>query len=245
MCRGPARLRVATNGGSFGVSDSVILDAAGPSGRIVAFTGNDGTAGASAAVVQLTQSLTGEVRTHIGRGSVGATIANWQIHSGAFDNNYFGASPSTGQLYVCGTGTNNTQPFHYWIGFDSYPLMDATPTGSIVRTAVSNLPCAPYTEIFNPNLDLGGVAGHQDLLISGLMGGGGNGFIITNDISSGSIASSLNFVTYPGGISGTVIDNVSTSGQASSIYFTTQGAVTVGTCSASRCAVKLTQADLQ
>src|SRR5437868_14408706 len=109
----------------------------------------------------------------------------------------------------------------------------------------------PYTtlfrsELFNPNITLTGGAGHHDLLISGLMGAGADGFIITNDISTGSIitgqATSLN---YPGGISGVIVDNVSSAAQASSVYFSTQGPVTVGTCAASRCAVKLTQLGLQ
>src|SRR5437868_9789501 len=74
----------------------------------------------------------------------------------------------------------------------------------------------PYTtlfrsELFNPNITLTGGAGHHDLLISGLMGAGADGFIITNDISTGSIitgqATSLN---YPGGISGVIVDRKST-----------------------------------
>ena len=34
---------------------------------------------------------------------------------------------------------------------------------------------------------LTGGAGHHDLLVSGLVGAGGNGFVITNDISTGAI----------------------------------------------------------
>lgn len=41
------------NGGSFGIPDSVILDSSGVSQRIFAFSGNDGTAGASAVVAQV------------------------------------------------------------------------------------------------------------------------------------------------------------------------------------------------
>jgi hypothetical protein len=83
------------------------------------------------------------------------------------------------------------------------------------------------------------------LLISGLVGAGGNGWVITNDISTGSIPAGLNTVNYPGGISGTIIDNVSTQAQASSVYFSTQGVVNVGTCVNSRCAIKLSQLNLQ
>jgi hypothetical protein len=232
------------SGGSFGIPDSVIMDSSGTSQRIFAFSGNDGTAGASAVVAQLRMDLTGLVRTHVGLGSVGSATTNVDIHSGTFDNKYFGAAPNTGELFVCGTGPGNTNPYHYWIGFTSYPVMNATPTGSIARSPTApGLACSPYSEIFNPNINLGG--NDHDLLISSLMGAGTNGQIITNDISSGAIAIGLSNVNYPGGVSGVVVDNVSTSGQASSVYFSTQGVVNVGSCTNARCAVKLTQLALQ
>jgi hypothetical protein len=232
------------SGGSFGIPDSVIMDSSGASQRIFAFSGNDGTAGASAVVAQLRMDLTGLVRTHVGLGSVGNATTNVDIHSGTFDNKYFGAAPNTGELFVCGTGPGNTNPYHYWIGFTAYPVMNATPTGSIARNPTApGLACSPYSEIFNPNINLGG--NDHDLLISGLMGAGTNGQIITNDISSGAIAIGLSNVSYPGGVSGVVVDNVSTSGQASSVYFSTQGVVNVGSCTNARCAVKLTQLALQ
>jgi hypothetical protein len=233
------------SGGSFGIPDSVIMDSSGASQRIFAFSGNDGTAGASAVVAQLRMDLTGLVRTHVGLGSVGNTTTNVDIHSGTFDNKYFGATPNTGELFVCGTGPANTNPFHYWIGFTSYPVMNATPTGSIARNpTAAGLACSPFTEIFNPNIDLGG--GDHDLLISGLMGAGTNGRIITNDISTGAITIGLSNQIYDGGISGVVVDNVSTAGQASSVYFSTQGVIAnQGGCVNARCAVKLTQLTLQ
>jgi hypothetical protein len=221
------------------------MDSSNASQRIFAFSGNDGTAGASAVVAQLKFDLTGLVRVHVGLGSVGATIANWNIHTGAFDNTYFGATPSSGHLFLCGTGAADTQPFHYWIGFSAYPTMDAAPAGSLFRIMVADVPCSPYTELYNPNITLRGGAGHHDLLVSGLMGAGANGLILTNDISTGQIINGqATSVNYPGGVSGIIIDNVSASAQASSVYFSTQGAVSVGTCAASRCAVKLTQLNL-
>ena len=214
--------------------------------RIFAFSGNDGTAGASAVVAQLKFDLSGLVRTHVGLGSVGNATTNVDIHTGAFDNNYFGATPTTGELFLCGTGPANTNPYHYWIGFTSYPIMNAAPTGSIARSpSAAGLACSPFTEFYNPNINLSGNATHHDLLISGLMGAGANGQIITNDISSGAITAGLSNVSYGGGVSGVVVDNVSTSAQASSVYFTTQGVVNVGTCANARCAVKLTQLALQ
>ena len=230
-------------GSAYGIPDSVILDSS--SQRIYAFSGNDGTAGASATVVQISFTLTNAVRVHIGLGSVGTTTGGVDLHTGAFDNDYWSATPSSGHLFVCGTGPSDTTPYHYWIGFTSYPVMNSTPTGSLQRYTTAGLPCAPAAEIYNPNINLGGTAGDHDLLIGGLVGANGNGWIITNDISSGAVPAGLNTVNYPGGISGVTVDNTSTSAQASSVYFSTQGSVNVGTCNNNRCAVKLTQSGLQ
>lgn len=234
----------AASGGSFGIPDSVILDSS--AGKVFAFSGNDGMNPSSAVVAQLNEDLTGVVRAHIGRGSRANTTSNVDIHTGAFDNGYFGATPNTGELFVCGTGANNTNPFHYWIGFTAYPLMNANPTGSLARSpSFAGLECSPYTEFYNPNINLSGDATHHDLLVSGLMADTPNGYIITNDISDGSVPGGLSNVQYDGGVSGIIVDNSSTAAQASSVYFSTQGVVTVGTCVNSRCAVKLTQSSLQ
>jgi len=236
----------AANGGSFGIPDSVIMDSSSNSQSIFAFSGNDGTSGTSAVVAQLKMDLTGLVRVHVGLGSVGRTIPNWNIHSGAFDNTYFGATPSGGHLFLCGTDTGTTQPFHYWIGFSAYPTMDSAPSGSLFRVMVADIPCSPYTELFNPNITLKGGAGHHDFLVSGLMQPAPNGQILVNDISTGAIINGqATSATYPGGVSGVIVDNTSTAGQASSVYFSTQGVVNVGSCNNQRCAVKLTQLNLQ
>ena len=124
--------------------------------------------------------------------------------------------------------------------------MDSAPSGSLFRVTVADIPCSPYTELFNPNITLKGGAGHHDLLVSGLMGSGTNGLILVNDISTGAIINGqATSVNYPGGVSGIIVDNTSTQGQASSVYFSTQGVVTVGSCNNARCAVKLTQQNLQ
>ena len=225
-------------GTAFGIPDSVIIDSSSAAEKVFVFTGNDGTAGAASTVVQMNLDLTGIVRVHVGQGGV-------DMHSGTFDDPYFGNNPSTGELFLCGTGPTDTTPYHYWIGFTNYPTMDSTFTGNLQRIATANLPCAPYTEFFNPNLNLGGVTGHHDLLVSGLVGAGTNGYIITNDISTGAITAGLNNVNYPGGISGVVIDNSSAMGQNSNVYFSTLQSVNVGSCKNNRCAIKLSQASLQ
>lgn len=236
------------NGGAYGIPDSLMLDASGGSERLYAFSGNDGTAGASAVVAQFKQDLTGLVRVHIGLGSVGNTTNPVDIHTGAFDNEYWGASPqNSGHLFVCGTGPSDMTPYHYWIKFANYPVMDSTPTGSLQRLNAAGVACAPYTEFYNPNINLGGTAGHHDLLISGLVDPT-SGYIITNDISTGAVTAALNFVQYAGGISANVVDgdNV-TQTQASSIYFGTLANVSLtgGSCNNTKCALKLTQSNLQ
>jgi len=230
------------SGGSFGIPDSVILDSSGASQRIFAFSGNDGTPTASAVVAQLTMSLTGLVRTHVGLGSIGTTTTNVDVHSGAFDNNYFGATPANGRLFVCGTTTTDTAAAFSWIGFTAYPTMNSTIINSKARGTTAGNPCTPITEIFNPNVDFG--AGDHDIVISGVVGAAPNGVVRTDDISTGVITGTLSGVNYPGGVSGIIFDNVNSGGQASSVYFSTLTTSNTGTCGGNRCAVKLTQLGL-
>jgi hypothetical protein len=219
-----------------------MMDSSGGSERIFAFTGNDGTAGASAAIVQLKMDLTSPVRVHIGLGSVANTTTNVDIHTGIFDNNYFGASPKTGHLFSCGTIAGDTSAAFYWIGFTAYPTMNSATTGSIARGTTAGNPCTPLTEIYKPNINFGG--GDHDIVISGVVGASPNGVLRTDDITSGTITGTLSGVNYPGGISGVIFDNVSTSAQTSSVYFSTLTTSAVGTCGGNRCAVKLTQSGL-
>jgi hypothetical protein len=230
------------SGGSFGIPDSVILDSSGVAQRIFAFSGNDGTAGASAVVAQLRMDLSGLVRVHIGLGSVANNSSNVDVHSGAFDNNYFGATPTAGRLFMCGTIAGDTSAAFYWIGFTAYPVMNSTITGSIARGTTAGNPCTPITEIYNPNVNFGG--GDHDIVISGVVGASPNGVLRTDDITTGLITGTLSGVNYPGGVSGIIWDNASTSAQASSVYFSTLTTSTTGSCGGNRCAVKLTQLGL-
>lgn len=222
----PGRTGTGTNctarGIGYGIPDSVIVDSG--AGRIYAFSGNNGT---NAVVAQLTMSLTGEVTVPIGAGGV-------NTYSGAFDNEYWGAAPSTGELFVCGTAPTTTYPYLYWIGFTAYPTMNSAATNSVYQLDQPNVPCIPLTEFYNPNLKLGGVAADHDLLMTGLVSNTW-GYLATFDISSGS-PTLLDDVSYPGGISGIIVDNDSLDGQASSMYF---GTLTANT------AIKLTQLNLQ
>ena len=229
------------SGGSYGIPDPVLLDST--SDKIFAFSGNDGTTN-SAVVAQLNEDLTLMVKAHVGRGSRNNNTTNANLYSGAFDNDFFGATPNTGQLYLCGTSTTDTTSFLYWIGFTAYPAMNATATSSITRGTSAGVPCSPITEIYNPNVNFGN--GDHDIIISSLVGAGADGLLRTDDISTGTITGALSGLSYPGGTSGIIWDNTSTQAQASSVYFSTLGTnVNIGGCNGNiHCAVKLTQLGL-
>ena len=212
-------------GTAYGIPDSIILDASGGAQKIFAVSGNNGTSGAGAVLAQLSMNLTGKVSVALGQGGV-------NLYHGAFNNNYWGATPTSGDLFVCGTGSADTTPWIYWVGFTSYPIMNSTLAGSVTRSGPAGAPCVPFTEFYNPNINLGGVTGHHDELMGGIVAAGASGLMITDDISVLPLLQGLNDVTEAGGVSGVIIDNVSLSAQASSMYF---GTLTNHT------AVKLTQ----
>lgn len=228
------------NGGSYGLADGPQIDES--VGKVYVLSGNDGTAGASAVVSQMNLDFSDLIQARIGLGSVGNTTTNVDIHLPTFDyawdNNL-----SNAHMIICGTGTNDTTPYLYSIGFSAWPEMDSTALQGVQRIAVAGVACTPLTEVYNPNIDLGGNPNDHDMLASGLVSQT-YGAVITDDITS-EPALALNFVTYPGGISGIWWDNVTTEPQASSIYFSTLGVVNVGSCNNARCAVKLTQLNLQ
>ena len=136
--------------------------------------------------------------------SGGLSPANLEAaKTGDFDNKYFGATPTAGHLFVCGTTGADTRAAFYWIGFTAYPTMNAATTGTITRSPAAGNPCTPITEIFNPNVNFGG--GDHDIIISGVVGLNGvgftNGVLRTDDISNGVITGTLSGVNYSGGVS--------------------------------------------
>jgi hypothetical protein len=95
----------------------VLLD--GSSAKVFAFSGNDGTNNNSAVVAQLNEDLTGLVRTHVGFGSRGNITTNANLYSGAFDNDFFGATPAGS--FTCAAQVAPT-PLLFSIGLDSPPI---------------------------------------------------------------------------------------------------------------------------
>jgi hypothetical protein len=156
------------------------------------------------------------------------------VRTGTFDHNYFN-DPSSGMLYF--TGSVNFIPSLYGVGFAG-KTMNATASGPLTLTTGSPPHHAgALTEIYNPNLP-----GNPDRLFVAIGSGCANGssdgciesFDITNGFPSGILDKYITLFSGPG--DRIVVDNVSSSSQASSIYFE------IGQPGY---AVKLTQAALQ
>ena len=132
------------------------MDSSGVSQRIFAFSGNDGTAGASAVVAQLKMDLTGLVRGPRRSGQRRQRYHQRGYSHRRLRQQLLRRDSEHGRAFRVRNGAGRYQPYHYWIGFTAYPVMNATPTGSIARSpTAAGLACAPYTEIFNPNINLG------------------------------------------------------------------------------------------
>jgi hypothetical protein len=162
------------------------------------------------------------------------------VFTGALDQNYF-ISPSSGSLYFAGAA--NFHASLYSVGFTG-TIMNSVFSGPLVlSTSPTTSVPSSLTEFFDP-----GLSGSPDRLFVGIdancMNGSADGCIESLDISNGfpsAIVSSRALGTNGASlsVSGIIIDNVSSSAQASSIYFESfpQGS--------SQSAIKLTQSDLQ
>jgi hypothetical protein len=250
------------------IVDTPVVD--GTTGKVFAVNGtetaNNGT------ILQASTGLTGTVSF-----SIGGTAAGSAIYSGAFDNTYF-KSPSNniqGHMYVCGKDPGlNDGPAIYQLSFvpatGVLASVGATPLVSLVQA--SGEACSPVTEFDNPN---GGGTGMESDLIFFSFGDQANsggpipvgnscynnnlGCIVSIDVTGNPTwppAAITNAFTLPGNAagatSGIVVDNTSTSAQASSIYFSLganstgpgPGLPSCNTTPGVGCAVKLTQSGL-
>ena len=213
--------------GLAGAANAAILD--GPlvdsqNGTVFAVSSNDGT---SAVVVQADTATLAQLRRgRIGQGSTGGTNVN--LYDGAFNHNYY-TDPSTGALFLCGTGAADITPWRYFFAF-SGRVMNANPSSSSQLLPSINARCSPITGSFNPNIGATGT----DFFFWGLTADcvGTSGCVMSRTDSDVILT-----VGEPNGTSAIIIDNVSTAPQASSIYFTSQAGP--------RRAVKLTQNGLQ
>ena len=127
--------------------------------RVFAFSGNDGTNGASAVVAQLNEDLTRTGARPRGPGQPRHHHCQLGIFTPALSTTPTSAPRPAMAISSC-AAPPRTAGSRLTTGSDStaYPTMNATPDGSLLRLAVNNLACAPYTELFNPNITLSGGA---------------------------------------------------------------------------------------
>jgi hypothetical protein len=138
---------------------------------------------------------------------------------GAFDDAYY-ASGGTGNLYVCGTsGTVNA----LW----QIPIAGGVMGTPVLGPAVTTVDgaCSPITEFLNGTTDriFLSVEGNAVTAapINCVTGSGCvMSFDITNPLTWGPLKSTAATSTVTGGTSGIVIDNSSSAGGASQVYFT-------------------------
>jgi hypothetical protein len=243
---------VAVSGNAASITDAPIVDST--QGRVFAFTGNHTSAtlgGANVVQADTALSAASVTRLDVGIGR------KFNLHDGAFDDAYF-SNVATGHLYVCAnsgansgssSGANaNNQPTLKRISFNSNGTMAVVDAGTLLL-ATTGTTCSPVTEILNGTTDwmFFSVQGSGSPLACALIG----------CVISVSVPTASPF-TFPaavdaalperGGTSGIVIDNVSTAGQASSVYFSILANSNVlhscGGTSGVGCAVKATQSGL-
>ncbi len=249
-CLGSTRVAVSGNAGS--ISDAPIVDST--QGRVFSFTGNhtDAILG-GANVVQADTALSAASVTTLDVG----TGRRFNLHDGAFDDTYF-SNVATGHLYVCGNSGANSgassglvadnQPTLKRISFNSDGTMAVVDAGTLLLAAAATT-CSPVTEILNGTTDW--------MFFSVQASGSPAACAASGCVMSASVPTASPF-TFPvtvaaalperGGTSGIVIDNVSSAGQASSIYFSilknSTAALRCGGTTGVGCAVKATQAGL-
>ena len=207
------------------ILDAPIVDAS--DGTLFAISSNDGT---SAVIVQAdTATLTSLTKVRLGQGSTAGTNVN--LYDGAFDNNYFN-DPSTGTMFVCGTGAADNTPRGYTLNFTG-KILNPTPLSQTQLLTSARSRCSPISEFFNPNIGVGGTDFFFLGLTADCLGANTSGCIMARP-NPGTVIT----LNETGGTSVIITDNTSTLGQASSLYFTNQGGNPAR-------AVKLTQNGLQ
>ena len=179
--------------------------------------------GSSAALEEVDTSTLNVLATaRIGKGASGAGGTAVPLYEPAFDNNYYN-SPSTGLIHLCGTSPTDTSPWQYAFGFlgrnmkTVATVAQALPTIPVASTGAS---CTGWTEFFNSTLgtDFFFFGLTQDCTATGVTGG------CVAEITSTNTTPTT--ATLNGGPSGIVVDNYSSSREASSIYLTARGAST-------------------
>jgi hypothetical protein len=174
------------------------------------------------------------------------------MYIGTFDDSYYSSGTNSGFMYACGTHTaaGNTVNALWVIAVDA-GVMDPTTLGlgPTLTTAMSL--CSPITEFNNPNTT-------NDRIFLSVTGSpvtaspincpsAGSGCIMSFDTDSilNSASGTSAKAAETGGTSGIVIDNASSAGGASQIYFTPLADQTCPTSTGTGgCAIQASQSGL-
>jgi hypothetical protein len=227
---------------------------------VFAFSGNSGANRGKITQTNSTFNMGPNVSFDMGNTSL------FNIFKGAVDNAYFqntiGGATVTGTLFSCGPLGGGGQPELYILPFTKNAGVLSTANPPRMNTAANsrvNVPgnpgvgCGPLTEFLNGATDR--LFFSQSALSANKCpqgsGSAADGCVmmynITNPAAVGNQPTSA--VVENAGTSAIIIDNASTSPQASSVYFANQGTAScktgLGAANNSFCAVKLTQSALQ
>lgn len=229
----------ANNAIPTGVREAPIVDSAAQ--RVYAFVDSSiaSTCGAECkSVFQLPIPLVAGgsgTQANVGRGQISFRV----MYGGTFDDAYYNsADPTlpTGSLYVCGSISDNSssmRPTIWKIPITSN-LMGTPVVGPTLTTATADN-CSPITEVKNGIHDYLFVGVGQPTTTTGTKSAcnAGNGtctvyMLDLNGIGTwGTGVVPNSSLTAPGGTSGIVVDNVSTTAGASQVYYSTLGDSTV------------------
>jgi hypothetical protein len=237
-----------------GIIDPPMVDSV--NGFVYAASGS-ASSGANGVLVQAKVGLASSVAVPIGAGN------QCDMHDPALNNAYFTSPTSAGALiYVAGvinppvgpctaTGSTGGNLDLYGVTLGTGGVMTTGAPAHATGVGSVGNEFAPLTEFFNPSL-----GGGEDLLFFSVIATGTN--TASLNITSGFPASPVpTFAAGPVaagfGTSGIIVDNESTSNQASSVYFNAlaENAACTGnigvntTPGTGGCAVKLTQSALQ
>jgi len=224
-----------------GVIDPPVFD--GSTGKVHFF---GISAGGSPQVVQTDATL-----NTISGTAVTATVGSGTtplVHAGAFDNAYFTSPNGTGYLYVCGHPSPTTSPALYRIALTNGLMSGFNDGSSLPLGSTITAECSPLAEIYNSGQS-------TDWLFVGVpgtcaSGGSTAGCVESINITSTSFPATIAAAgSSSGGTSAIVVDNVSTLGHASSLYYSTLAGANCTTATGASnntgCAVQRTQSGLQ
>ncbi len=184
-----------------------------------------GSSAGSAVIVQLkTADMSAPLTATVGAGGL------FNLHAPSFNDAYYSSLTSTDWLlYEFALTTDGTEVALYGVSFDaSHNMTPGTPAevNTLAFTTLAPFELSPSTEFLNG----------EDRLFDSAIGLTANNFVSLNIDTFPAGPESFLTENNPGGTSGIVVDNVSGSAQASSVYFSVLSG---------NKAVKLTQSGLQ